>query len=154
MKLFCLYDGVLPGGCIEYEQGFVRGTGQCFGDDAANFFDFFHEVDFGVQAARCVDDYDVDVACAGCLDGVECHGGCVCARLVLHDVRSRAVGPDAELVNGRCPKCVSGGKEYFFAFAAEFVGHFANGGGFAHAVDTYDEDDVGFGCDCDRWRSI
>ena len=152
--MFCLNDGILSGGCIEYEQGFVGGTGQCSGDDAADFFDFFHEVDFGVQAACCVDDYDVYVACSGCLNGVECHRCCVCTRLVAHHVRPCAVGPDAELVNGCCPKCVSRGEEYFFSFAAEFVGHFANGGGFARAVDAYDEDDVGFGCDCDRWHGI
>jgi len=47
-EVFGLFDGVLAGGGIEYEQYFMRSTGHTFGDGVFYFAEFLHEVYFGV----------------------------------------------------------------------------------------------------------
>ena len=54
-----------------------------------------------------------------------------------------AVGPDAQLFAGGGTEGVGGGQQHAGALVAEVAGEFANGGGFAGAVDAGDHDDRG-----------
>jgi len=147
-KFFSLADGVLAGRGVEDEEDFVRGTGDAFVDDLANFGKLTHEVLLRVQAAGGVDDEDIDVAGEGGIAGVEGDGGGVGAHLMFDDLDVDALGPDGELFDGGGAKGVASGDHDGLALAFEVLAELGDGGGFAGAVDAGDEDDGGTrGCE-------
>ena len=94
VELFGLAQGVLAVAGVDDEHGFVRRGGVEFGDDALDFFQFFHQVILGVQAAGGVDDEDVYAACGGGLQRVVGDGGGIGAGALGddRDVVARAPG--------------------------------------------------------------
>ena len=72
-----------------------------FGGGAFHFFEFSHQVGLVVQAPGGVHDYHVDVARSSGGNRVVDHSRRVGAGLLLHDFGTGALGPDAELFDGR-----------------------------------------------------
>ena len=145
MELFGLAQRVLAVAGVDDEHGFVRRGGVKFGDDALDFFQFFHQVVLGVQAAGGVDDEDVYAARGGGLQRVVGDGGGIGAGALGDDRDVVARAPGLQLFDGGGAEGVARGEHDFFAFLLEVACQFADGGGFACAVDAGHEDDERFG---------
>ena len=85
---------------------------------------------------------DDDVAVTGDpgLNGIEDHRRGIGALFVLDDVHPRALGPDVQLVDGSRPEGIRRAEDHLFALGLIHGSHFADGGGFARAVDADDKD--------------
>ena len=99
----------------------------------------------GVQAAGGVNDEDINAACGGRLERVVGDGGSVGAGALGDDRDVVACAPGLELFNGGGAEGIACGKHDFFAFLLEVTRQFADGGGFARAVDAGHEDDKRLG---------
>ena len=127
---------------IEDDDDFVRRVGHGFLQYALHFFDFFHQVELGGQAAGGVGQHDVDFARFGRFDGIEADGGGIAFDLG-DDGYAVAFAPFLELF-ARCGAERVACREYHgFALRLEVFGQFADGGGFARAVDARHHDDEG-----------
>ena len=85
-----------------------------------------------------------------CLHGVEYHGARIRAGLLLDDVGARAIGPYAQLLDGRGAKRVAGGEHHVFARIGETAREFADGGGFAGAIHAHHQQHEGFRGELER----
>src|ERR1035441_420222 len=122
----------------------------CVGDEAgggaAHLVEFVHEAGLGVQAASGV---DVEVLDAASFCGRDCvveYGGWVTSVFGLDHLNAGARGPDFKLFDCCGAKCVGGAQEHGVALRAAPGSQLAAGGGFAGAVDAYEERDLGRGC--------
>ena len=97
-----------------------------------------------MQTSGGVDDDDIGLFGESGLEGIEGHGGGVGAHALLDDGDVDALGPEHELLDGGGAEGVGGTEDNAFASGFVSIGQFGDGGGLAHAVDAYDEDDVGF----------
>ena len=104
------------------------------------------------QAAGGVDQHHVLAARFASGHGVEAHGGGV-APVLADDVyrvseplraHFRSRGPDVQLLTRGCAKGVGSGQQHSRTVAGQMAGEFANGRGFACAVDACDHDNCGF----------
>ncbi len=117
-------------------------AGNYFGGGALHFFQLGHQVGFGVQAAGGVHDDDVGVASARGGERVENDGGGIGAGFLFDHFDAGAARPDFELLDGGGAESVGGAEHHGGAFFFQAIGEFADGGGFAGAVDADDEEDA------------
>jgi len=89
----------------------VGRAGNHFCGGAFHFFEFLHEIGFGVEAAGGVYDYRIRAAgfCGG--HGVKDDGGGVGAGFLLDDFDIVALGPDFELFDGGGAEGVRGAED-------------------------------------------
>ena len=127
---------------IEHDDDFVRRLGHGFLQNAFDLFDFFHQVQLGGQASGGVGQYDVGFAGFSGLDGVVADGGGIAFGLG-DDGDTVAFAPFLELLAGGGAEGVACGEDDGFALLLEVFGEFADGGGFARAVDAGHHDDEG-----------
>jgi len=91
---FCLSDGVLSGGGVEYEQDFVGCVGDFSCDDVSNFCQLPHEVFLGVEPSSGVENEEIGISGESGLAGIKGDGGRVAAGLVFYDLHSDSFSPD------------------------------------------------------------
>ncbi|CWP11813.1 Uncharacterised protein [Neisseria meningitidis] len=142
-----MVDGVLTDIGIKHDDDFVWRVGHGFLQHAFHFFDFFHQVKLRGQAAGGVGQHNVDAARFGGLDGIEAHGGGIARGLRNHGYVV-AFAPSLKLLTRGGAESIAGGKQHRFALRLEIFGEFADGCGFARAVDASKHDDkrlFGFG---------
>src|SRR5580692_1031371 len=135
-ELASLGQTVLSRGGVENEQDVVRRAGNNFGGGALHFFEFLHEIGFGVQAAGGVDDDGVGGTRFGCGHGVEDHGGGIGAGLLLDDFHTIALRPNFELFDGGGAEGVRGTEDDAASILAQTICELANTRGFAGAIYT------------------
>ena len=140
-KILCLTDGVLPGGGIEDQERLVRRIGDDLFHHAADLGQFFHEIDFRLQAAGGIDDHHISAAGFGCRDSIKSHRRRISPFGMLHDVSAGALCPDGELLRSSRAEGVCCRQENFLSFLMETTGELADGGGLAHPVDAYHQND-------------
>ncbi len=133
-------EAVLAGGGVHHEEDVVRRAGNYFRGRAAHFFEFGHEIRFRVQTSGGVHDDGVGVARARGGKRVENDGRGIGARLLVNQFGVRALGPDGELLGGGGAKSVARGEDHFLSLLVQAIRQFADGGGFAGAVDADDEE--------------
>ena len=133
---------VLAGVAVNHQQHLVRRSRIGFGDDAADFFQLFHQVQLRWQASGGIDQHHVFAPCFAGGDGVKTHGGRVAAFLA-DDFDQIAVGPHRELLARRSAEGVGSGQQHAGAFVGQVLGQLANRGGFARAIDAGHHDDGG-----------
>ena len=143
IELLCLVYGVLPGGCVQHEQGFARCVRQLARDDAVDLGQLVHQVGLVVQTARGVHDDDIAAARLGRGDRVKYDRRRIGALAVTHDVRTRAFCPDFKLVSRRRAEGVRRTQHDLFALADIAGCQLADRRGLAHAVDADHQDDRG-----------
>ena len=114
-------------GCIGYH----------FVHHALDLGELLHEVDFIVQATSGIDDHDIGALCFGRLQRIKSHTCRVGTHALLYDRNANAVGPNDELVYGSCSKGVGGTQNYLESGLFHLVSKFANGSGFAYAIDAH-----------------
>ena len=109
----------------------------CLRRDARDLLQLLHQVELGLEAARGVDEQQVGLAAflAGA-DGVEDHGARIRAGFMGDDLDAGAFAPDLQLVDGRGAEGVGGGQYNFAPALLVPVGHLADGGRLAGAVDA------------------
>ena len=110
---------------------------------AAHLFQLRHQIGFGLQAAGGIDDDVIDFARFGGLERVEHHGAGIGAGVLADHLGVGALAPDFELLDGGGAEGVGGAEQNGVAFGLEMRGQFADGGGFARAVDADHHDDGG-----------
>src|SRR5271165_3113671 len=135
-----LRQAVLPGGGVQHQQHLVRSAGNYLRGSAFHFFQFGHQVGFGMQAAGGVHDDDVSVAGLGGGYRVIDNRSRVRAKFLLDHLDAVARSPNLQLLDGRGAKGVGGAKDHAAAFLFQAIGELADAGGFARAVDADDED--------------
>ena len=98
-----------------------------------------------MQATGGVNNKDIHAASGRGLQGVVGDGCGIGAGALGDDRDVVARPPGLQLFDSSGAEGVAGGKHDFFAFLLEVACQFADGGGFAGAVNAGHEDDVGFG---------
>ena len=93
-KHFCLNDGVLSGGGVEYEQDFVGCVGDFSCDDVSNFCQLPHEVFLCMQSSSGVENEEIGISGESSLAGIKGDGGRVSSGLVFYDLNPDSFGPD------------------------------------------------------------
>jgi hypothetical protein len=96
-----------------------------------------------VEATGGVDDDDVPAALGRRLDRVVGDGRRIAAALAPDEVGLRPLGPDLELLLGRCAEGVRRAEDDGAAVLAQALGELADRGRLPSAVDADDEDDAG-----------
>src|SRR5258706_650191 len=114
----------------------MRRVGLLTSDDATNLLQFLDQMHFGMQAAGGVDQQYVNATALGCLDAVKDHGGRIGAGAVLDHFDTDSLTPDIELFDRSGTKSVAGDEQRLFPGAVKLRGEFADGGGFADAIDA------------------
>ena len=76
------------------------------GKHPLNLFTLFHEIHFGVEAARRINDHHIDMACFGSLNGVINDGCRVGTHTMLDHFHADAIGPFLQLLDRRCAKSI------------------------------------------------
>ena len=141
-KLPRLLESILTGGSVQHQQHFVGSIGDNLLHHAFDLGQFGHQIDLVVQTAGRIDDHDVGSLRLGRGNGVESDRGGVGAHLLAHHGHARAFGPYGQLVDGGGAERIGRTENDFVAPAGVLRGQFANGRGFAYAVDTDDHHDV------------
>jgi len=100
-------SAVLPGGGVDHEERLMRRGGDLLGDDTANLHQLLHQVGLGLQAARGVDDADVEAAGDRLGDRPMSDAGRVAPRIAADDLRTDPPGPHGELLHRRRRRNVS-----------------------------------------------
>ena len=95
-----------------------------------------------MQAPGAIDQQHVGAAGAGFGEGVEGEAGGVGFVAAGDDVAAGALAPDLELFDGGGAEGVAGDEHGFHALFGVELRQFADGGGFAGAVDADDEHDM------------
>ena len=111
VKRFCLAERVLAGICIQHQQYFMWRTGQGFANHAFNFFDLFHQVCLGGQAACGIRQYNIDFARLGCLHRVK-NNGCSIATLLGNHCHIVARPPFHQLFASSGTESVARGQQH------------------------------------------
>lgn len=140
-EMFGLFDGVLPGGSIEYKKNLMGSAVHSFGNGVFYFAEFLHQVYFGVQSPGGINDGHIAVVGDGVLNGFEGNGGGVGIHTFGEEITTYAVGPNFELIDSGRAEGICGAKDNLFALLFELVGEFAYSGCFAYTVDAYDHND-------------
>ena len=96
-----------------------------------------------MQPACRVCDDDVGALGLGPVDGVEDHRARIRAVLGANDVHIRPISPDGQLLLGGGSEGIGRGQHHLVTGLAVLHGQFADGGGFARAVDAHDQDHKG-----------
>src|SRR4030095_18502 len=96
-----LLQAVLPCYRVQHQQRFVWRVRLLAGDYPANFFQLFDQMQFSVQPAGGIDQYNLYAAAFRGLHAVENHGGRIRAWAMLDDIDSDPLSPDIELFNRR-----------------------------------------------------
>ena len=109
---------------------------------AAHLGELVHQPDLVVEAAGRVDEDHVRAARLGRGERVEGDRGGVGALVLLDDLDAGARGPDVELLGRGRAERVGRAQEHALAGAAVGVGHLADRGRLADAVDADDHHDV------------
>jgi hypothetical protein len=94
-----------------------------------------------MQAAGRIDDQRANLAGLGGMEGVEDDGARVGALRLADDLGLSALGPNFELLDGGGAEGVGSAEQDGFAVVLQALGEFADGGGFAGAVDADHHDD-------------
>jgi len=142
-ELASLSETVLAGSGVHHQEDVVGSARNHFCGGAFHFFEFKHEIGFGVETAGGVDDYGIGAAGFCCSHGVEDYRGGVGAGFLFDEFDAVALGPDFELFDRGSAEGVRGAKDDAAAILAEAIGEFADAGGFAGTVYADDEDDAG-----------
>ena len=140
-------QSVLPGGCIHDQKNLVRRAGDHLLRRSAHLVEFRHQIVFGVQPARGVDNEDIDVACLRRLQGIVENRRRVASLLGFDHLDAGALAPDFELLDCRRAKGIGGAKQHRLALLAEVGSQFAGSGRLARPVDAHHHDHGG-------WRRI
>ena len=106
-----------------------------------DFLQFAHQMRLRVQPAGGIDDKDVETARLGPVAGVVGHAGRVAALLILDDLATDALTPDAQLLDGGGTKRIAGSHHHLFAVGLEAVGQLGNRRRLARAIDASHHDD-------------
>ena len=118
----------------------MRRAGQSLADDAFDLFQFVHQVQLRRQPAGGIDHDHVDAARLRRMHGVEGDGGRIAGFLCDHgDVV--AFAPDRQLLARGGAEGIAGGQQHRLLMRLQMLGQFADGGGFAGAVDARDHHD-------------
>ena len=139
-----LLDGVLTGGGVQHQQDVVRGAFHFFADGTLDFGQLVHQVDFGVEATGGVNDGHVAVVVDGVLHGFVSDRSGVGFHAFAKKVAPDALRPDFELVHRSGAEGIAGAHHDFFALLFVLPGQFADGGGFADAVDANNHQHIRF----------
>src|SRR3984885_14712046 len=137
-----LVEAVLSGGGVEDKQHVVRGAGDYLGGGALHLVELGHQVRLGVQAAGGVHDDDISAAGARGGERVENDGGGIGAGFLFDHFDAGAACPDFELFDGGGAESIGGAEHHGDALFFQAIGEFADGGGFAGAVDADNEQDA------------
>ena len=135
-------QGILTGNCIENQQGFLRRRRQFPLNDPADFFKFFHQIGFGMQASCRIDDQNVHFSCFGRGNRIEDHRRRISAFRMADDFSTGAFGPKSQLLTRRRPKSIRCRHQDAFSLFAIIMRQFADRGSLAGAVDPDDENHV------------
>jgi hypothetical protein len=137
-----LFESVLPGDGVNYEQGFVWRAFDFAPRDAFHLFEFGHQIRFVVEASGGVNDEHIGVARFGGLERVEEDCRRVGALFLLDKRDARSFSPDSELVGGGGAEGVGGADQNVVAFGLDALREFADGCRLAHSVDADDHHHV------------
>ncbi len=99
-----------------------------------------------MEPSCSVDYHHVCALCDGRLHRVIRNRGRICAHFLADDVNSRPFGPDYKLVNGRCPECVGSTENNLLPCPGKFGCDFSYRGGFAHSVNSHNQNDIRLLC--------
>ena len=136
---------VLSGGAIQYQQDFSCGIGQLPFHDAADFVQLIHQILLVMESAGGVNENHICALGFGRLDAVEHHRCGVCALVLTDNAAAGALGPDFQLVSCGGAEGIACYQQNILPLLGQLSGNLADGGGFAHAVDTDDQHHRG-GC--------
>ncbi len=117
----------------------MRSGGIELGGDAPDLFQFFHEIEFGVQPPGGIDDKDVGAAAFRRLIRVINDRAGVGAGQVGDNIHTDPLTLFFKLVDGCRPESVRRRQEDGLAFLFEFISKLGDGSGLAAAVDADDQ---------------
>ncbi len=141
-KLLGLSNGILSGGGIQHEQDLVRCVGHLTAHDALHLAKLIHQSALGMQPSGGVDKHHINVARHSGFNRIERHSGWVRAMLLFDDRHISAVGPDFELLDGRCSERIASAQHHRFARLLVLMRHFADGSGLSYSVNAHHHNDV------------
>ena len=142
MKASAWLSPFWPGRRIQHQEHL--GDRRLLLDHPADLRQLIHQSALGLQATGGVDEHDLDAVVLRLLDGLECDGCRVLAGMLRpHDLRSAALGPVRELLDGGRAEGVGGADDDAATVVGEELRELADGRGLADAVDTDDEHDRG-----------
>ena len=144
MKFLGLLECVGSGGGIDDEKREVWRGFVLFGERAADFPEFLHQIVAGVDAAGGVADEELGLVGNRLLVRVETHRGGIGIRVAADDGNAEAVAPALELLDGGGAEGVGGREADREAAVLEPEAEFCGGGGFSCTIDADDENDEGF----------
>ena len=130
-----------PGGGVDHQQHLGDPAG-ALGSDPAHLAQLVHQVGLGVQTAGGVAEHEIDRAGSGPLDGVEDDGARIAALVAAHEFGTAALGPGAELLDGRGAERVAGGHQHRAPESSLLGADLADGRRLADAVDPDEQPDV------------
>lgn len=141
VKFFGLGEGIGAGAGVDDEDGFVRSSFVLFGEGAADFSKFFHEVMASVETSGGIADEEFGFFGEGCFVCFVADGGGVGLMITGGDGEVEALGPRLKLFDGGGAKGVGGGDADCVTVDAEEVAEFGGGSCFACAIDSNYEND-------------
>ena len=133
-----LVQRIHAGAAVEYEQDFVRRAGQLLPDDAVELVQLLHEVVFGVQSARSVNEEVISLARLRGSDSVVRHGCGICTIRAGDDLDLETRAPKFELFDGRSAEGVARSEQHGFLLRLDVVRELGGGRGLARAVHADD----------------
>lgn len=111
MKLRRLRDGILPNGCVQHEEHFVRRARRLSRNDAFHLTQFIHQIRFGMESPGRIDEHHIRLARFRCRQPVENHGGRVRPGALVHNIHPQPFSPHLQLLDRGRAKRISGDQE-------------------------------------------
>ena len=140
----------MTGSGVQHQQRFPGGVGALTVDDLAQLAQLVHQVLLIVQPAGGIHQHHIHAPRLGSLQRIKQHRTGIGALVLTHNVHTGALGPDLQLVGGGGAEGIAGAQQHLLALLAELMGHLADGGGLAHAVDADEQHHGGLGADVQR----
>jgi hypothetical protein len=109
---------------------------------ATHLVKLLHQVGLGVKAASGIGDEDVSTSRLRCGQCVVESGRGISTLLGLDHRNVGTLGPDLELLNGRCAEGVGSTEKNASALRAKEIGELSRGGRLAGSIDADHEDDL------------
>ena len=103
-----LHQGVLTRVAVNDQQDFVRRSSIGFLHHALDFFQLFHQVQLGGQAAGCIDQHHISAAGFARRHGIKTDRSRI-ATFLADDFNGIALRPHSQLLAGRGPEGVCSG---------------------------------------------
>lgn len=143
-KLLGLFEGILSGRSVQYEQHLVGSVGYHFLHHVLYLGQLVHQSHLVVQTSGRVYDDDISLVGYRRTQRIKSDRSRVGPHLLFDDRHSYPFTPYHQLFHGSGTEGVGGTQHHRFPGLLELVGQFTDGGSFSHSVHTHHHDDIRF----------